>query len=244
MELQRDRHRRHFRSSLRRQKFSDLGQGRVPWVRDVPVYELRDPGVADLGFIGNSFPITAAALQQFAYLNIEPCTHRPILAKFCDVGKQHFATPLLQTSSVEKKPINVVLAEALAFFMGTRWNNSSLGREAGVAPNTVRNYLNPLARDQGASGKPASAKLAELEAIARALGVEVIDLLTDASADERTRTHRKRAADHYVEHGVWPEWAPPVVEEEQSTVPGELGTHAVVLGHGAVREASKKDRRK
>ncbi|MBX3605341.1 MAG: hypothetical protein KF788_08720 [Piscinibacter sp.] len=109
---------------------------------------------------------------------------------------------------MDRKPINQVLAEALRFYMGDRWNNSTLGRKAGVAANTVANYLQPEQRAQGASGKEPSAKLTELAKLAEALGVEVADLVTDATAEERLKVHRKRAAEFYAEHGVLPEWAP------------------------------------
>lgn len=57
-------------------------------------------------------------------------------------------------------------------------SNNELGRKAKVAPNTVANY-----RDQEsaftAKGKPRSAKLAEVEQIADALGIDPLDLLVD-----------------------------------------------------------------
>jgi len=76
-----------------------------------------------------------------------------------------------QTDAVRKKPVNEVLADALSFFMGSRWNQSSLGKAAGVAPNTVKHYLQPGARVSGDRGKAPSAKLTELEKIASALGL-------------------------------------------------------------------------
>lgn len=107
-----------------------------------------------------------------------------------------------------KKSINQVLAEALRFYMGGDWNNTTLGNKAGVAANTIKNYLNPGEREQGASGKEPSAKLTELARIAAVLGVEVSDLVTDATDDQRRAVHRKRAADYYAEHGELPDWAP------------------------------------
>lgn len=109
---------------------------------------------------------------------------------------------------MKKKPINQVVAEALRFYMGDRWNNSTLGRAAGVAPNTVKNYLSPDERDTGKSGKEPSAKLTELAKLAEALGVEVADLVTDATEVERRAVHRRRAADFYAAHGRLPDWAP------------------------------------
>ena len=108
-----------------------------------------------------------------------------------------------------RKPINQVVAEALRFYMGDRWNYSSLGAAAGVASNTVKNYCQPAARSQGLSGKEPSAKLTELAKLAETLGVEVSDLVTDATDEERRKVYRKRAADYYADHGVLPDWAPP-----------------------------------
>lgn len=116
---------------------------------------------------------------------------------------------------MRKKSINTVLAEALRFYMGDLWNYSTLGAKAGVAPNTVKNYREPAGREQGASGKEPSAKLTELAKLAAVLGVEVADLVTDATDDERRRVHRKRAADYYAEHGVLPDWAPPAQSADQ-----------------------------
>jgi len=101
-----------------------------------------------------------------------------------------------QTDAVRKKPVNEVLADALSFFMGSRWNQSSLGKAAGVAPNTVKHYLQPGARVSGDRGKAPSAKLTELEKIASALGLEVADLVTDMTAGERAALYRRRAGRH------------------------------------------------
>lgn len=107
-----------------------------------------------------------------------------------------------------RKPINQVVAEALRFYMGDRWNNTTLGKAAGVAPNTVKNCLSPDERQPGKSGKAPSVKLTELELLADALGVQVADLVTDATDAERLLTHRKRASEFYQRHGVLPPWAP------------------------------------
>ncbi|HNU11736.1 MAG TPA: helix-turn-helix transcriptional regulator [Rubrivivax sp.] len=123
-----------------------------------------------------------------------------------------------------RKQINQVVAEALRYYMGDRWNNSTLGRRAGVAANTIRNYLEPELRDKGASGKEPSAKLTELARLAEALGVEVADLVTDMTDEERRRVLRKRAADFYAEHGELPDWAPPA-EPREGKRDGTHGWH-------------------
>lgn len=106
------------------------------------------------------------------------------------------------------KPINQVVAEALRYFMGAKWTNVDLARASGVAEGTIRNFLAPEKRVSGKAGKEPSGKIAELALLAAALGVQVADLVTDATADERAAIHRDRAADYYRKHGKLPSWAP------------------------------------
>lgn len=86
-----------------------------------------------------------------------------------------------------KLPINEVLAVNLAHFMKEKgFTQSSLGRKAGIAQRTIGNYLKPeLRQAESKSGKPASAKLTEVEKIADGLGVEVWELLRPISPTER-----------------------------------------------------------
>lgn len=107
-----------------------------------------------------------------------------------------------------RRAANLILSEALAYFMGDHWSNVSLARASGVSEGTIRNYLAPQKRDQGASGKAPSAKLAELDKIAHAMGLRVTDLLEDLSADERAALYRRRAAECYQRTGALPSWAP------------------------------------
>ena len=130
------------------------------------------------------------------------------IAKFCDLGNQHFAQPGAETGSMASKTVNFVFAEALRYYMGTRWTAYSLSRRSGVAESTIRNYLSPDTRKQGASGKEPSAKLTEVSMLAKALGVAVADLVTDATDEERLRGLRERAGQYYAEHGELPDWAP------------------------------------
>lgn len=81
-----------------------------------------------------------------------------------------------------KKTANQILAERLEHFMQLRgMNNSKLGKKAGIAANTVANYLikTPLVT---ATGKERSAKLAEIEKLAEALEVSIVDLITEPDA--------------------------------------------------------------
>lgn len=164
--------------------------------------------MADICLGCDAVPVAAAAFQQGADLGVEIGAHGAIIAKFYDERKQHIASPGPQTYEVDRKPINDVVAEALRFFMGGRWTNVGLAKAAGVAEGTIRNVLNPDKREPGKSGKEPPVKVTELAKIAAAIGVEVADLVTDATQEEREQLHRKRAAEHYMRTGNLPEWAP------------------------------------
>jgi hypothetical protein len=164
--------------------------------------------MTDICTHSNSGPVTSALLQGVPHFGIQFDRHGGIFAKFCDKRKQPIARAGNQTARMVKKPVNQVLAEALRSFMGTKWNNLALANAAGVGEATIRNYLAPLKRMQGASGKAPSAKLAEVELLADALGVTVADLVTDASEEQRRVRHRAHAAAYYEKHGRLPTWAP------------------------------------
>ena len=78
-----------------------------------------------------------------------------------------------------RKSLNQVLAENLrAIMVNNGWTENSLGKKAGVAPNTIGNYCD-INHQPTSRGKERSAKLAEIEKIADALGVPPLQLLTD-----------------------------------------------------------------
>ena len=65
------------------------------------------------------------------------------------------------------------------------WSALRLGTKAGIAPNTIGNYLAPEG-EFTSKGKQRSAKLTEVERLATALGVSVLDLLSfDEAAPAR-----------------------------------------------------------
>lgn len=84
-------------------------------------------------------------------------------------------------------PINAVLAANLRHFMTAKGitAQTALATSAGVAQRTISNYLNPANRTEGATGNAPSAKLSELESIAKALNVEVWELLRPMSESDR-----------------------------------------------------------
>lgn len=90
---------------------------------------------------------------------------------------------------MHQKSLNVVLSEVLNRLMTERGlSNYQLGRLAQVAANTIANYRKP-AGEYTASGKERSAKLAEVERIARALRVHPLVLLTDPEEQARRAAH-------------------------------------------------------
>lgn len=60
------------------------------------------------------------------------------------------------------------------------FSNLALSKKAGIAPNTIGNYLD-TSPQVTSTGKERSAKLAEVERLAGALGVTLIDLLTEGA---------------------------------------------------------------
>lgn len=78
------------------------------------------------------------------------------------------------------KHINEVLAENMADLMARTPDLSTQARlasKSGVDQKTISNYLNPGQRLENKSGRPGSAKLAEVEKIAAAFGLETWELL-------------------------------------------------------------------
>ena len=118
-----------------------------------------------------------------------------------------------------RKSINQVVAAALHFYMVDRWNQTTLGKAAGLAPNTVGNAIHPGRRETSKSGKEPSIKVTELDQIARALDVPISDLVSDLTDEERRQRQRERAAEHYKRHGVLPDWAPTTAPRKRD------GTH-------------------
>lgn len=66
--------------------------------------------MAHLSFGRDPFPVPAPLFQQRADLDVEFGAHGPIIAKFCAICKQHFAPALAQSSAMDRKTLNQVLA--------------------------------------------------------------------------------------------------------------------------------------
>lgn len=117
-----------------------------------------------------------------------------MIAKLCSDIKQHFALSARKTLSMTKKSVVLLVAEALQKAMEREpdLTEKKLGEMARVSPRTVANFLRPLDRQVGTSGKMPSGKLTELEMITRALNLEVSELLGSAA-----RTTSKEPAGIY-----------------------------------------------
>lgn len=85
-----------------------------------------------------------------------------------------------------QKPINAVLAENLQFFMAEKgMSQAVLAAKARMGQTTVSLYLNPQRRAAGKTGNEPSAKLAEVQRLADALGVELWELLRPLTPVQR-----------------------------------------------------------
>lgn len=86
----------------------------------------------------------------------------------------------------QNKTLNQILAENLSYFMTKiGMTQAQLGRAADMGQTTVSLYLNPQRRLTGKSGKEPSAKLAEVQRLAKALQVEPWELLRPLTEAQR-----------------------------------------------------------
>lgn len=136
-------------------------------------------------------PVALSVLKQATDFGVERF-HAPSLVKDSLESKEHITKTVGHPRPVAEKPlpINEVVAQNLAYWMG-QWDDgkgisqAALAERAHVSQKTISNYLNPSQRDTGAMGKPPSAKLAELDAIANALHISVWQLTRQMTQSER-----------------------------------------------------------
>lgn len=161
-------------------------KGLVAGVGNVAVDELGKPRMADLRPVCDGLPVTPTALQLNPYLfAVDGFAHRAILVKYSLESKEHFTNSLRHSQRVAKS-INLVVAENLAHWMNNAGiKQAALAEKAGVSQKTVSNFLNPGQRTETTSGKEPSAKLSELERIAKALAIEVWQLTREIPENER-----------------------------------------------------------
>lgn len=142
--------------------------------------------MADISIHSYLRPVAPALLQGIPDFGIKFDAHDHIIAKFCGMRKRPFADYTQQSLAMAAKSLNQVLGENLLALMTARnISANALGPVAGLAPNTIGNYLKAASGDREVnptSGKERSAKLAEVEMLAAALNVEVLSLLTDKDA--------------------------------------------------------------
>ncbi|WP_315531536.1 helix-turn-helix transcriptional regulator [Delftia acidovorans] len=102
---------------------------------------------------------------------------RPVFRNF----KQHFVGKVLHTRPMPESSLNQILADNLALHMEKKGlKQMALAKKCGVGQTTISLYLSPDRRKPGKDGKAGSAKLTEVEMLARALEVEPWELLRPA----------------------------------------------------------------
>jgi transcriptional regulator with XRE-family HTH domain len=137
--------------------------------------------MADFRLLGNQPPVTTPATQLQTDFFVKLQIHAPMIAKLCAHSKQHIAHARRKNLLMAEKSVVELVAEEIRRRMAAHkppLTETALGKKAGVSPRTVGNFLRPELRVSGANGKPPSGKLTELEMIARALGVEVGELIS------------------------------------------------------------------
>lgn len=81
-----------------------------------------------------------------------------------------------------RSKINDILAKNLAYEMERRMlTQAGLAKLSGVSQTTISLYLNPRRRERSKTGKAVSANLADVQAVASALGMDVWELLLPPS---------------------------------------------------------------
>jgi transcriptional regulator with XRE-family HTH domain len=174
--------------------------------------------MADLRPFSDLRPIAPALLQRIADFDVKVFAHAPIIAKFCETGKQHIASAPCDSLDMGAKTLNQVLGTNLKAILDARGlSNLALSKMAGVSANTIGNYIK--AGEDGAdreispsSGKERSAKLTEVEMIAAALDVDPLSLLTDPQV--------AAAKARQVAAAVAKAMAAPAAQIEGQTAPG------------------------
>lgn len=152
------------------------------------VDELGKPRVANVRLPGDGLPIALPPGKDLFDFVVKLLFHPQIVGKDSFCVKEHFPNWMTHAQRVQEKSISIneVVARNLAYWMGeAKLSQAALGEKAGVDQKTVSNYLNPGQRAVSASGKEPSAKLSELDAIAKALHIEVWQLTRQMTPSER-----------------------------------------------------------
>lgn len=156
--------------------------------------------MADVCLQRDTRPISPPAFQPGPQLGIKiESVHGGTLAMSCYERKQHIARPSQHDGAMTSAAQN--LAVSLRFWMDQKQlTQQALSAKSGVGQTTISLYLRPEARDQTARGTKGSPTLANIEALAAALGVEVWQLLAPATSQElglfdavRAVLHEQRA---------------------------------------------------
>lgn len=100
----------------------------------------------------------------------------------------------MQTQFMDASQANLTLAENLRRLMGERgWTQKQMESASGVKQTTISLYMRPDARIQGKDGKAGSAKLTEVEAVAKAFGLNAWELLRPHSDSQARPTDEEES---------------------------------------------------
>ena len=108
------------------------------------------------------------------------------ITKVCYSRKQHITKHRHDSSAVSESRLVKVFAECLRHHMTSQGlTQSALAKKSGIGQTTISLYLRPAARTDTVSGKAGSPTLANIEALADALGIEAWELLRIVTPAER-----------------------------------------------------------
>lgn len=100
----------------------------------------------------------------------------------------------MQTRFMDASQANLTLAENLRRLMDERgWTQKQMESASGVKQTTISLYMRPDARIQGKDGKAGSAKLTEVEAVAKAFGLTAWELLRPYSDSQARPTDEEES---------------------------------------------------
>lgn len=171
-----------------RQVFVESTQASEPGVVGLAVGELDEPRIADARCLRDHDVIPLAGHQRVAHTLVEwLAVHAPTLATFCYGSKQPIASGTRQIPCMPVSRVVETFAANLTHFMSAKGlTQAQVGAKSGLGQTTISLYTRPRARNgDTATGKLPSPTLANIEAVAEALGVEVWELLRPLTPAKR-----------------------------------------------------------
>lgn len=141
-----------------------------------------------------------------------------------------------------EKTINQVVAENLKYWMAqAEMTQTALGEKAGVSQKTISNYLNPDQRTEGSKGKEGSAKLGELDRVAKALGISLWQLTREMSqAERKLYENLERAYAELIKAAALTPEAPPIPPAPPAPATRKQPTLKTILPPAPLQISQKK----